>query len=65
MKRVRRSAAVLAAVAVVVAFAGQAARAQVLQQVPSDAMVVFKVSNLKAVSDKVAKFSEALGLAAM
>ena len=42
-----------------------AARAQVLQQVPSDALVVVKVSNLKAVSDKVAKFAEALGLSAV
>jgi hypothetical protein len=45
--------------------AANVARAQVLQQVPSDALVVVKVSNLKVVSDKVAKFSEALGLAAV
>ena len=32
---------------------------------PSDALVVVKVSNLKAVSDKVAKFAGALGLAAV
>src|SRR4026207_649700 len=41
------------------------ARAQVLQQVPSDALVVIKVNNLKATSDKLAKFAEALGLAAI
>ena len=41
------------------------ARAQVLDQVPSNALVVIKVNNLKATSDKLAKFSEALGLAAV
>jgi hypothetical protein len=61
-----RSTAVLAAfTGLVTLSAGTAARAQVLEQVPSDALVVFKVSNLKAVSDKVAKFGAALGLDAM
>src|SRR4051812_44950327 len=65
-----RSRAVSACLAVVAAGlislgAPMAARAQVLQQVPSDALVVIKVNNLKAVSDKVAKFAEALGLAAV
>jgi hypothetical protein len=60
-----RPTALVAAFAILAAFAGQSARAQVLQQVPSDAMVVFKVSNLKAVSDKAAKFAGALGLAEM
>ena len=64
MKHVR-STALVAALAIVAACAGQTARAQVLQQVPPDAMVVFKVSNLKAVSDKAAKFAGALGLAEM
>lgn len=54
-----------AALSVAIAAASSSARAQVLQQVPSDALVVIKVGNLKAVSDKVAKFSEALGLAAV
>src|SRR5688572_32990086 len=61
--RVTAFGAVLAAALVFVA--SPAARAQVLEQVPSDALVVIKVSNLKAVSDKVAKFSEAVGLAAV
>jgi hypothetical protein len=41
------------------------ARADVLEQVPSDALVVFKVNNLKATSDKVAKLANDLGLAQM
>src|SRR4029079_3395044 len=40
-------------------------RAQVLQQVPGDSLVVFKVNNLKAGSDKFAKLAQDLGLAAM
>lgn len=54
-----------AALGLAVAVGAAPARAQVLQQVPSDALVVIKVGNLKAVSDKVAKFSEAVGLAAV
>jgi cold shock CspA family protein len=37
-------------------------RADVLDQVPSDAMVVLKVKNLDAISRKVAKFAKDLGL---
>lgn len=59
-----RSTAALAVFAGWVTLASPAP-AQVLEQVPSDAMVVFKVSNLKAVSDKVAKFGAALGLDAV
>src|SRR6187401_3746141 len=40
-------------------------RAQVVQQIPSDAMIVLKVNNLKATSDKVAKLSQDLGLAGL
>src|SRR4051812_7302696 len=39
-------------------------RAQVLQQVPSDALIVFKVNNLQATSDKIGKFAQDLGLVA-
>lgn len=60
-----RSTALTAAFAGLVMLSGTAARAQVLEQVPPDAMVVIKVGNLKAVSDKVAKFGSALGLDAM
>lgn len=60
-----RSTALMAVFAGLVVLSGTAARAQVLDQVPPDAMVVFKVGNLKAVSDKVAKFGSALGLDAM
>jgi hypothetical protein len=42
-----------------------ALRAQVLQQVPADALVVLKVNNLKATSDKVAKLAQDLGLAGL
>ena len=65
MNRVR-STAVMAVFAGLVALSATVpARAQVLEQVPSDALVVIKVSNLKAVSDKVAKFGSALGIDAM
>ena len=60
-----RSSAVVAVFAGFVALAGTTARAQVLDQVPSDAVVVVKVSNLKVVSDKIAKFGAALGLDAV
>lgn len=40
-------------------------RAQVLDQVPADAMVVIKFNRLKATSDKLAKFLTDLGLAQM
>ncbi len=38
------------------------ARAQVLQNVPSDALVVIKFGQLKATSDKIAAFAKKLGL---
>ncbi len=48
-----------------VAFAlASSVKAQVLDQVPADALVVLKVKNLQDVSKKVAKWAEALGLAA-
>jgi hypothetical protein len=40
-------------------------RADVLEQAPGDALMVVKVNNLKATSDKVAKLAQDLGLAAM
>lgn len=42
-----------------------AVQAQVLDQVPSDALVVVKVNRLSATSQKLAKFAQDLGLAAM
>jgi hypothetical protein len=45
--------------------AASAAQAQVLDQIPSSAMVVLKVKNLSAVSAKVAKFANDLGVAQM
>jgi hypothetical protein len=47
----------------VASLAATGARAQVMQQVPSDAVVVIKVNNLKVVSDKVGRLAEALGVA--
>jgi hypothetical protein len=41
-----------------------ALRAQVLQQVPGDALVVLKVNNLKGTSDKIATLAKDLGVAA-
>lgn len=58
-----RSTAALAALAMLVSLGARQASAQVLDQVPPDAVAVIKVSNLKAVSDKAARFAEALGLA--
>jgi hypothetical protein len=48
--------------ATVLLLAPLSARAQVLQQVPSDALVVIKVNKLKPVSDKMAAFAKKLGL---
>ena len=63
--RSRATAGVIACVVVAAAMlfvAPLAARAQVLQQVPSDALVVIKVNKLKPVSDKIAAFAKKLGL---
>lgn len=62
MRSVSRFKAALVALAMLVA-AGSSARAQVLTMVPSDAMVVLKIKNIKDVSDKVAALSQAWGLA--
>src|SRR3954471_14905441 len=62
MRSVCRFKAALVALAMLVA-AGSTARAQVLTMVPSDAMVVIKIKNMKDVSDKVAALSQAWGLA--
>jgi hypothetical protein len=51
-----------AAVGVLLLAAG-ATSAQVLQQVPSDALVVVKISNLKQTSDKVADMANRFGIA--
>jgi hypothetical protein len=61
----RSMTARLAVFAALVMLGTSSLRAQVLQQVPSDALVVIKVSNLKATSDKIAKWAEAVGLTAM
>ena len=63
MKRTRFPAAAAACVAVLLAFT--ATRADVLEQLPSDSLVVLKVNNLKATSDKVAKLANDLGIAQM
>ncbi|HYO08400.1 MAG TPA: hypothetical protein VER17_05470 [Tepidisphaeraceae bacterium] len=64
MNRFRKvaPAAVLVAVAVI-CFRAPAARAQVLQQVPADALVVVKFNKLKATSDKWAQMAQKLGVA--
>src|SRR5438046_2855753 len=54
----------VAPIALIVAlFLTPLARGQVLQQVPSDALVVVKFNKLKATSDKVAALSQKFGLA--
>jgi hypothetical protein len=63
MKTLRQFSVALVALALLLA--GTLARAQVLQNVPSDAMVVLKIKNLKDVSDKVALLSQQWGLANM
>ena len=72
MKAVRSSAplvpslsargAAVAVVAIMLLLAPMTARAQVLQQVPGDSLVVIKINKLKPVSDKIAAFSKKLGL---
>lgn len=47
------------------AAAAGTAQGQVLQYVPGDALVVVRVRNLQQVSQKVAKWAEAVGIAAM
>ena len=60
MRHARRFA--LAVVALAMLFA-TSARAQVLQLVPSEAMVVIKIKNLQDVSSKIAMLSQQWGLA--
>ena len=62
MKPIRLFAPALLAAAALF-LAPLAARAQVLDQVPGDALVVIKLNKLKATSDKMAAFSDKLGLA--
>ena len=52
-----------AAVAVALLLLAPIARAQVLQQVPADALVVVKINHLKPVSDKISALMTKLGVA--
>src|SRR5262245_29357764 len=63
MKPIRMFASAIAAAAF--AFAPIRVGAQVLQQVPADALVVIKFNKLKATSDKLAALSNKLGIAQM
>ena len=58
----RIALAVLVIAATVLALTPVTARAQVLQQVPGDALVVIKFNKLKPTSDKMAAFAKKLGL---
>src|SRR4051795_8648898 len=62
MQRIRRAAAVMVA-AVVFCYAAAARAEGVLDQVPSDALVVIKVNRLEQTNQKAGKWTEALGLA--
>jgi hypothetical protein len=53
------------AVLMLVVLAARPAAAQVLEQVPADALAVLKVKNLQATSGKIAKYANDLGLAAL
>jgi hypothetical protein len=53
-----------AAMATVLLVTG-AAIAQVLEQIPGDALVVVKITGLRQTSDKIARFTEDLGLVAL
>src|SRR3954467_8467601 len=64
MKPFRLVASTFVAAAAFV-FAPIHAGAQVLQQVPADALVVIKFNKLKATSDKLAALSNKLGIAQM
>src|SRR5688500_14557843 len=67
MQRFRSTplAAALAALAALMigGFGAARARAQVMDQVPADALLVLKVNNPQSVSKKIARFSEAVALA--
>src|SRR5437762_2133535 len=62
MKPARRLAVVVLALLLLPALV---AHGQVLQQVPSDAIVVIKVNKLKATSDKIAALATKIGVADM
>jgi hypothetical protein len=62
MKRIRQTAVFTVVLAIMLA---GVARAQVMQQVPADALVVLKVNNLKQTNEKVIKFTNELGIPAM
>ena len=53
------------AVLMLLALAARPLAAQVLDQVPSDALAVLKVKNLQATSTKLAKYCNDLGVAAL
>src|SRR5437773_11202680 len=59
-----RVASRLAAIVVIVLSCGLA-RAQILEQVPAEALVVMKISNLQQTSGKLAKLCQDLGVAQM
>src|SRR5262245_16331421 len=62
MTRIRKAAVFALMLAMLLAGAVQA---QVMQQVPSDALLVLKVNNLKQTNEKVIKFTNELGIPAM
>lgn len=62
MRMRTRNVAVAAVAAMLLWAAAPAAQGQVLDQVPSDALVVLKIKNLDQTNKKVAKFAKGLGL---
>jgi hypothetical protein len=65
MKLIRRPGRALLAAAVVFCFCAAARAEGVLDQVPADAWVVFRVNKLEQTNKKVAAWAEAMGLAQM
>jgi hypothetical protein len=63
MKRQPRILTAVAVLAAICFAAPLAARAQVLKQVPADALVVIKTNNLKSISDKLAALTQKWGIA--
>src|SRR4051794_18861703 len=62
MKRMRRMMPVFVALVVLI---GTSVRAQVLKQVPADAMVVIKFKNMRATSDKMGALATKFGITNM
>src|SRR5687767_418422 len=64
MRYARRSALAAFLVALFVCTAAQTTQAQVLEQVPSNALVVLKINKLQDVNAKIGRWVESMGIGA-